>query len=73
MDPFEANRIKKRCPVCFSREIDVIMIVTAPEQHRCIKCSFEGSENEVFAMYADIRKKYHWMGRRLTMEDQIKL
>lgn len=49
------------------------MIVTGPEQHRCIKCSFEGSENEVFAMYADIRKKYHWMGRRLTMEDQVNL
>lgn len=70
MDPFEANRLKRRCPVCFSREIDVVMLMPSPGQYRCIKCSFEGSDQEVAGMYADIRKKYHWMGRRLTLEEQ---
>lgn len=73
MDQLEAYRLVKRCPVCFSREIDVLMIVAEPGSHRCPKCSFSGSDSEIAAMYADIQKKYHWMARRITIEEQAAL
>ena len=62
-----------RCPVCFSREMDVLMISDGDEGYYCIKCGFRGRESEVRAMYKDIQKKYHWMGKRLTLEEQLKL
>ena len=73
MDTPESYRLIKRCPVCFSREIDVLMIVEDEEQHRCVKCGFHGSDGEIRAMYRDIQKKYHWMGRRLSLEEQESL
>jgi len=59
-----------RCPVCFSRDIDVLMIHSENGSHRCSKCSFQGHESEVRGMYRDIQKKFHWMGRRVTLEEQ---
>mgnify|MGYP001358296779 CR=1 FL=1 len=59
-----------RCPVCFSRDIDVLMIPTGNAFHYCPKCSFSGRESEVRGFYRDIQKKYHWMGRRVTLEEQ---
>lgn len=58
-----------RCPVCFSRDIDVLMEQEAG-QHYCIKCGFKGSESEVRGMYKDIQKKFHWNLKRLTLDDQ---
>lgn len=62
-----------RCPVCFSRDTDVLMIHSGGDSHRCPKCSFQGQESEARGMYRDIQKKFHWMGRRLTVEDQRSL
>jgi Zn ribbon nucleic-acid-binding protein len=59
-----------RCPVCFSREIDVVMLRENDEDHYCVKCGFRGTRAETLGMYRDIQKKYHWMRRRLTVEDQ---
>jgi hypothetical protein len=61
-----------RCPVCFSREVDVLLI---PEDdgHYCVKCGFRGSEDRIRGLYADIKKKYAWMTRRLPLEEQLKL
>lgn len=70
MDNPESYRLIKRCPVCFSREIDVLMVPADGDLHRCLKCGFRGSSSEVKAMYLDIQKKYKWMGRRVTMEEQ---
>ena len=44
-----------RCPVCFSRETDVLMI-PEDEGHYCVKCGFRGSEARVRELYADIKK-----------------
>jgi Zn ribbon nucleic-acid-binding protein len=67
-----ADQSVMRCPVCFSRDIDVLM-----EQHGalhyCVKCSFRGPESEVRAMYKDIQKKFHWNIKRLTLADQRRL
>jgi len=42
-------------------------------RHYCTKCSFRGEESEVRGMYRDIQKKFHWMTKRLTLEEQRKL
>lgn len=73
MDQPDKYRLLKRCPVCFSREIDVLLIPMGNENHRCVKCGFEGSEAEIQNHYRDIQKKYHWMGKRLTRDEQRRL
>ncbi len=72
MDPFEEYKYVRRCPVCLSRDIDVLLLSEpeTPRDYYCPKCSFHGGESEVFAMYRDIQKKYAWMTWRLTVEEQ---
>jgi len=64
--------IKLRCPVCFARENDVVLLREG-ENFYCVKCSFEGNETCVRELYADQQKKYRWRARRVTMEEQRKL
>ncbi len=61
-----------RCPVCFSREIDVLMLRRG-DIHYCVKCSFRGTESEVRAMYRDIQKKFHGSLKRHTLDEQRRL
>jgi ribosomal protein L37AE/L43A len=68
-----AHRQTKRCPVCFSREMDVLLVPQAHDIWACVKCSFQGTEGEIRGMYRDIQKKYHGMLERYTLEDQRKL
>ena len=70
MDDSQKYKNIMRCPVCFSRDIDVLMIKSGPSFHYCPKCSFQGEESEVRGMYRDIQKKFHWMIRRVTLEEQ---
>jgi hypothetical protein len=49
------------------------MIVSGAGLHYCPKCSFQGLESEVRGMYRDIQKKFHSMGKRLTLEEQRSL
>jgi hypothetical protein len=46
------------------------MIHSGGDFHRCPKCSFQGQESEARGMYKDIQKKFHWMGRRVTLDEQ---
>lgn len=62
-----------RCPVCFSRETDVLMVPDGRGFHYCRKCSFQGLESEVRGMYRDIQKKYHWMQKRVPLSAQVEL
>ncbi len=64
------HQLTKRCPVCFSREIDVLLLKEGAGHFYCVKCSFSGSEAEISAMYRDIQKKYHWMSKRVTQSQQ---
>lgn len=66
------HRMTKRCPVCFSRDIDVLLL-PRDGLWACVKCSFNGTEAEIRGMYRDIQKKYHGMIERYTLEDQRKL
>ena len=64
------RKASMRCPVCFAREIDVLMIPNGEGGHRCMKCSYAGDEEEIRSMYRDIQRKYTWIGRRLTLDEQ---
>lgn len=61
-----------RCPVCLSRENDVPLFEDEKGFY-CIKCSFTGTENDINAMYAGIRKKFLKIGKRYTMEELSKM
>ena len=58
-----------RCPVCFSRENDVVLLREGTVLY-CVKCSFSGDEARVRHMYAQQREKYQWRTRRVTVEEQ---
>jgi len=61
-----------RCPVCFNREIDVLMSYE-DGKYACLKCSFTGTEQEIREMYKDIQKKFKWLGKRVTIQDYDRL
>lgn len=66
------HEVTMRCPVCFNREIDVLMKFENG-MHKCLKCSFTGNEADVRAMYLDIQKKFRWIEKRITMDDYAKI
>jgi hypothetical protein len=57
-----------RCPVCFARENDVTLMKEGDEYY-CIHCSYHGTAQEIAAMYQDLRKKYRWILKRVTLEE----
>ena len=62
------HEITMRCPVCFSRDVDVLMKHDSGH-YSCLKCSFQGTEKEVRDLYLDIQKKFKLIGTRITVED----
>ena len=60
--------LSMRCPVCFSRENDVVLFREGDELY-CVKCGFRGGETTVREMYADLQKKYRLLKRRVTLEE----
>lgn len=73
MDDLEKNKVDKRCPVCFSRENDVLLIYDGDDRYRCTRCSFTGTAGEIHGMYFDLQKKFHGIARRLTLEEQLRM
>ena len=69
MATHEKNPVRHRCPVCFSRETDVVLCRDG-DLYYCVKCSFRGTREDVLNMYADLQKKFRWMLTRFTMEEQ---
>jgi len=68
------HEVTMRCPVCFEREIDVLMkYEEETKTHKCLKCSFTGDEKAVRERYAHIRGKFLWNCNRITIEDYDKL
>jgi hypothetical protein len=57
-----------RCPVCFGREIDVLLLHDGTRYY-CVKCSYRGSEEEVRSAYRTLRQKYENRTTRLTIDD----
>jgi len=61
-----------RCPVCFARENDVTLMNNGTEYY-CVHCSYHGNAEQIAGMYADIRRKYRWIQRRVTLDELRKL
>ena len=57
-----------RCPVCFAREIDIVLFQEGDEYY-CIKCSFTGTAAEIDRMYAATRKRFRNLSKRLPPTD----
>ena len=66
------DQLTLRCPVCFGRENDVTLFEDS-HGYYCPKCSFTGTEGEVRAFYAALRKKYRLISQRLTLEEQRRM
>ena len=67
------HEVTMRCPVCFSRDVDVLMKHHNNGQYSCLKCSFNGSEEVIRDLYLDIQKKFLSIEKRITIEDYEKL
>jgi predicted RNA-binding Zn-ribbon protein involved in translation (DUF1610 family) len=68
------HEITMRCPVCFNRDIDVLMKLDITDhKYKCLKCSFSGTEPTVREYYVYLQKKFNWIGKRITIEDYEKL
>ena len=61
------HKITRRCPVCFNREIDVLMRYTN-SKYFCLKCSFNGTEAQVRDAYKDTKKKFSLIRERVNIE-----
>ena len=74
--PDGLRKLKLRCPVCFNRENDVLLLEQpAPDGGNlyCIKCGFTGDEARTREFYRDARKKYRLIGVRLTLNELRRL
>ncbi len=65
-DAFKDTRVM-RCPVCFSRDTDVLL-EREDELFYCVKCSFTGRESEIRSMYKDIQKKFQRASHRIDIQ-----
>lgn len=64
------HTITMRCPVCFNRDIDVLMKLDETDgKYKCLKCSFQGNEEEVRNYYSYLQKKFQWIEKRITLDD----
>lgn len=64
----EKKIVSLRCPVCYVREIDVLLLHDGVEYY-CVKCSYRGSPKDVRQHHAHARVKYRNISTRLTSAD----
>ena len=69
MSESSKNKIIYRCPVCLHGGTDIYLI-QEKDAYRCLKCSFTGKPGEINEMYAQFKKKYRLMGKRIPLEEQ---
>lgn len=62
------HEITMRCPVCFNRDIDVLMKLDE-DVYKCQKCSFFGTDPEIRAYYHYLQKKFQGISKRITVDD----
>lgn len=68
------HEITMRCPVCFNRDIDVLMkLDESDKKYKCFKCSFQGTEAKVREYYGYLRSKFRWIEKRITLDNYNEL
>lgn len=67
------HEVTMRCPVCFGRDIDVLMRRDEHGRYSCLKCSYQGDEAEIRSLYADLQKKFKRIATRIGIDDYDRL
>jgi hypothetical protein len=63
------KQIRYRCPVCFGKENDVVLLKDERGDFYCVKCSFTGTLEQVKGMYGDFKKRYQLLTKRFTLDE----
>lgn len=71
----ESRKIPKllRCPYCLFKENDVVLHKREDNTYYCVKCSFEGSYDDIQKNYAVLKQKFVNRCKRITIDDIEKL
>lgn len=61
------GKLNYRCPSCFMRDIDIDMFFDEDKQeYYCIRCAFNGSEEDVLRLNEMARYRYRAMKKRVV-------
>jgi len=64
------GKINYRCPNCLFRDIDFDLLFEKEiKQFYCLRCNWEGTEEEILFLYGIYKHKYKDMLKRYTVED----
>lgn len=66
----DKKNIIYKCPCCFNRFIDVVIDKYADGMYRCMKCGFNGTEEDVQKLYKAFRTRYKLTGTRMDLDEQ---
>ena len=61
------GKLNFRCPSCFMRDIDIDMFYDGEKkEYYCLRCSFNGSEEDVLRLNEMARYRYRFMKKRVV-------
>ena len=61
------GKLNYRCPSCFMRDIDIDMFFDEDKkEYYCLRCSFNGSEEDVLRLNEMARYRYRAMKKRVV-------
>ena len=61
------GKLNYRCPVCFTRDIDMDMFYDEEKkEYYCIRCGFKGSEEEVLKRNEELKYRYKMLRKRVV-------
>ena len=65
------GKLNYRCPSCFMRDIDLDMFYDeTKKEYYCLRCNYEGSEEDVLAKNELAKFRYRYLTKRFTFEDE---
>lgn len=60
------GKLNYRCPVCFTRDLDIDMFYDEEnDEFYCIRCSYKGKESDVLRLNEQLKYKYKMINRRV--------
>ena len=61
------GKLNYRCPVCFTRDIDMDMFYDEEKkEYYCIRCGFKGSEEDVLKLNEQLKYRYKLLKKRVV-------
>ncbi len=59
-----------RCPLCLNQLNDVTIDKDKDGIYRCLKCSYQGTYEDMLQKYETFRFRYRLKDKRITLEEQ---